>query len=150
MKSRILCRKLSFLQRLLEEEATGVGAAAMKSLSDNVESLCLVKECRELESTYGTEDLLTDANCVSKCIIKKIIRGIDREKLVQKCSRKSPSIAGVVDRGRSWPKLCIWDPDTSLAFRTFTDSWVTMEEVQHPCSLCDLKDPQISIIDYIL
>ena len=115
MKSRILCRKLSFLQRLLEEEATGVGAAAMKSLSDNVESLCLVKECRELESTYGTEDLLTDANCVSKCIIKKIIRGIDREKLVQKCSRKSPSIAGVVDRGRSWPKL--WDSALHLGSR---------------------------------
>ena len=61
MNFRILCRKLFFLQRLLEEKATGVGAVAIKSLSDDVESLCLVKECRELESTYGTsftDDLL--------------------------------------------------------------------------------------------
>ena len=50
----VLCRKLNFLKSLLEEEATGVGAAAMKSLSDDVDSLCLVKECCELESTYGT------------------------------------------------------------------------------------------------
>ena len=32
------------------DEAVGVGAAAMKSLCNDVESLCLVKECHELGS----------------------------------------------------------------------------------------------------
>ena len=91
MHSRILCRKLSFLRRLLDERATGVGAAAMRSLTDDIESLCIVKECRELEISYGTNftnTILTDANNVSLRIIKKTIRGIDREKLVQKASKR--------------------------------------------------------------
>ena len=58
IRCRILCQKLNFLKRLLEERATGVGAVAMRSLSDDMESLCLVKECRELELYYGTN--LTD------------------------------------------------------------------------------------------
>ena len=80
--------------------------------------LCLVKECCELESTYGpsfTKDLLTDSNCVSKCIIRKTIRGIDGDRLVLKCSTKSPFIAGVVERGGSWPKL--WDLTLHLGSR---------------------------------
>ena len=104
MKSRILCQKLCFLQRLLVDEAVGVRAAAMKSLCDDVESLCQVKECHELESTYGTrftDDLLTDANCVSQGTIKRNIHEMDRHILVQKCSIKSPYIAGVVNRGGS-------------------------------------------------
>ena len=157
MRSRILCRKLNFLKSLLEEEATGVGAAAMKSLSDDVDSLCLVKECRELESTYGTmftNDLLTDANCVSKRIVKKSIREIDRNKLVQKCSSKSPSIAGVVDRGGSWPKL--WDSALHLGSR-HTIGLQNLSRLmshhgrgQHPCPLCDLKDPLTPVIDHFL
>ena len=53
----------------------------MKSLSDDVESLCLVKERRELESTYGTSftgDLLVGP---SHHVIKENIREIDRTAL---------------------------------------------------------------------
>ena len=110
MKSKILCQKLSFLHSLLQEDATGVGAAVMKSLSDDMKSLCLVKECCELESTYGTnftKDLLIDNNCVFKCIIRKTVCGIDRDRLVLKCFTKSSFIAWVVERGGGWPKL--WD-----------------------------------------
>ena len=158
MKSRILCRKLSFLHSLLQEDATGVGAAVMKSLSDDVESLCLVKECCELESTYYstsfTKDLLTDSNCVSKRIIRKTIRGIDRDRLVLKCSTKSPFIAGVVEIGGSWPKL--WDLTLHLGFR-HTIGLQNLSRLmshhgrgQHPCPLCDLKDPLVPIIDHML
>ena len=36
----------------------GVGIAAMRSLADNPESLCLVKECRELEDyNFGTSQI---------------------------------------------------------------------------------------------
>ena len=37
----------------MEDGATGVGAVVMRPLSDDVYSLCLVKECRELETYYG-------------------------------------------------------------------------------------------------
>ena len=40
----------------------------MRSLSDDMESLCLVKECRELELYYGTnltDIVLMDADTIS-------------------------------------------------------------------------------------
>ena len=63
VRSRMLVRKLSFLKRQLEctvsdlEIFKGVGIAAMRSLADNPESLCLVKECRELEDYFGTSQI---------------------------------------------------------------------------------------------
>ena len=50
----MLLRKLGFLKRTLSDGATGVGAATMESMVDDVGSLCLVKECRELEERFGT------------------------------------------------------------------------------------------------
>ena len=44
---RLLVRKLSFL-RLLDENTTGVGAVVIKLLTDELDSLCLVKECRRV------------------------------------------------------------------------------------------------------
>ena len=87
--------KTVFLKRLREDSATGVGAAVLRSLSDDVDSLCLVKECRELETNYGTNFTdaacasgpVVDANNISQRVNKKTICEIDRENLVQKCSR---------------------------------------------------------------
>ena len=31
-----------------------IGGEAMRALSDHADSLCLVKECRELEEVFGT------------------------------------------------------------------------------------------------
>ena len=157
MRSRILCRKLSFLRRLLDEKATGVGAAAMRSLTDDIESLCIVKECRELEISYGTnftDTILTDANNVSLRIIKMTIRGIDREKLVQKCSNKSPTIAAVASKAGSWPKL--WDSALHLGSR-HTIGLQNLSRLMshhgrglHPCPLCDEQGFPTSVIDHIL
>ena len=139
------------------DEAVGVGAAAMKSLCDDMKLLCLVKECRELESAYGTrftDYLLTDANCVSQRIIKRNIREMDGNILVQKCSIKSRYIAGVVNRGGSWPK--VWDSALYLGSR-HTSGLQNLSRLmghhgrgQRPCPLCDLKDPQIPIIEHFL
>ena len=49
VRSRLLVRKLGFLKRTVRDGATGVGGAAMRSMVDDVASLCLVKECRELD-----------------------------------------------------------------------------------------------------
>ena len=40
----------------------------MRSLTDDIESLCIVKECRELKTSYGTnftDTILMDANNIS-------------------------------------------------------------------------------------
>ena len=45
----ILLRKLAFLQRLLRDDAVGVGVEVLHTCVDDIETLCLVKECVELE-----------------------------------------------------------------------------------------------------
>ena len=67
----------------------------MRSL-DDVESLCVIRGCRELENYFGTnftDTVLFDANAVCLRTIKKTIHKIDKEKLVLKCHKKSPTIA---------------------------------------------------------
>ena len=113
-----------------------------------------MKECRELEISYGTnftDTILTDANNVSLRIIKKTIRGIDREKLVQKCSNKSPTIAAVASKDGSWPKL--WDSALHLGSR----HTIGLQNLSshhgrglHPCPLCDEQGFPTSVIDHIL
>ena len=44
--------KLNFLQRLLSDDAEGVAASALHALMDDPDSICIVRECRELEAAY--------------------------------------------------------------------------------------------------
>ncbi len=57
----LLIAKLAFLRQEMEGDG-GFGAEAMRELSDDVESLFLVHECRELEEGFGTSftDLLLE------------------------------------------------------------------------------------------
>ena len=55
VRARILVQKLGFLHRLVSEMRGRLGGRVLASLSDDVEALCLVKECRELERDFGTK-----------------------------------------------------------------------------------------------
>ena len=76
-----------------------VGSRALVSTGDDVEALCLVKECRELETAFGTnfaEDLLEDGGGgVSKQRLKIIKFG--RESLLASCAEtdKVPLVAKI-------------------------------------------------------
>ena len=76
----------------------GVGAEMMRVMSDDVESLCLVKECRVLEEGFGTsftDELLSGAESVDLRDVRKEIRKIDREKMLGECAEKSQLIVEV-------------------------------------------------------
>ena len=66
-----------------------VGSRTLVSTGDDVEALCLVKECRELETAFWTkfaEDLLKDGGGgVSKQRLKIIFK-IGRESLLASCA----------------------------------------------------------------
>ena len=66
ISARLLVRKLSFLRRLLDENATGVGAVAIKLLTYELDSLCLVKECRRVGRRVGRKlwNHYTDMNII--------------------------------------------------------------------------------------
>ena len=70
-------------------------------MGDDVEALCLVKECRELERDFGTkftEKLLKDGGDeVSKQHLKEIIFKIGRGSLLASCAvvDKAPLVAKI-------------------------------------------------------
>ena len=51
VKSRVLGLKLGFLQRVLDGGAELVSGRVVESCEEGVSSLCLVKECEDLEET---------------------------------------------------------------------------------------------------
>ena len=90
---------------------------------------------------------IVDDNCPSHRVNKKNICEIDREKVVQKCSRTFPTISGVIDGGGSWPKL--WGSALHLGSR-HTIGLRNLSRLMghhgrdlHPFPLCDIIDPPI-------
>ena len=84
------------------ESAVWVACRALVTMGDDVEALCLVKECRELERDFGTkftEKLLKDGgDGVSKQHLKEIIFKIGRGSLLAGCA--------VVDKAPLVAKIC--------------------------------------------
>ena len=71
VRSRVLSRKVGFLRYLLVEDATGVGTLAVLSMLDEPDSLCIIRECPDLEAEYSTgytDKILTNADevCMRK------------------------------------------------------------------------------------
>jgi len=113
MRSRILERKLGFLQGVLDGSSRCVSGRVVEAMSDSISSLCLVKECRELEEMCGvafTEKLLKGELKWCKSLQEEI-RRVDCELLLERCTVKAPLIAEVEERG-GWARL--WD--TTLNF----------------------------------
>ena len=54
MRARVLVRKLCFLQKLVLGDGSNLGSRMLRSLADDVESVTLMRKCRELEEAFGT------------------------------------------------------------------------------------------------
>ncbi len=94
---RLLVRNLGFLKRITTDGGTGVGPAALRSMVDDVDSLCLVRQCRELEESFGTH--FTDKilcgetdQIYMKEVTKKVIERFDREKRLELCEGKAHTL----------------------------------------------------------
>ena len=55
MQSRVLEQKLSFPQRLLDNETEGVSKRVLESVSERITDLCLVRNCKKLEEVCAVE-----------------------------------------------------------------------------------------------
>ena len=113
MRARVLVQKLCFLQRLVLGDGCNLGSRMLRSLADDVESVTLVCECRELEEAFGTH--YTDA--VMRAgegegphprKMKEAIMKVDREMRLASCSQadRAPVVADIA-RAAGWEKL--WD-----------------------------------------
>ena len=151
----MLERKVGFLQRVMGSQTGGL---SVRALSDDVSSLCLVRECQELEdaSMTGYTDRILRGEIVGSREMAEDIRRNDRHQLLGRCEVKSPLIAQVaVEVG--WSRL--WDACLSLG-RQHTAGLQKLSRLmghhgrgQHPCPLCDLEGPQLqaaSVLEHMV
>ena len=120
-------------------------------------SLCLVRECEELEEalmTTHTESILR-GEAVETREMKEEIRKKDRQQSFSRCDEKSPLIAQVA-RKVGWGRL--WDACLSLGEK-YTTGLKKLSRLmshhgrgQHPCPLCENPQPQTtsSVLEHIV
>ena len=142
-ESRVLVTKLGFLRKKFQSDGVGVGAAVMGALMDDVESMCLVKECREMEEVFGIDvvkDVLSDSKMIGMKEIKATVKRVDWERLIRRCKEKAPLIASVGDE-KGWAKL--WDKALQLGHRHTRGLQNLTRLLSHhgrgekPCPLCE-------------
>ncbi len=114
--ARALClaRKLNFLKRIsANETSVSLSVQTLTSLTDDVNSTCLARECRDLEQYFGTDFaeavLLQDTDpCPHSRDIKDEIAARNRDLLLtQHEGRADMSIVVEVERAFGW--LLLWD-----------------------------------------
>ena len=114
--ARALCltKELNFLQKLSAKDTNkAVSAQTLASLSDDINSTCLVRECRDLEHYFGTDftsAILQEGtdSCPHPHEIKEDISSKDRDLLLAKHEgRADMSIVVEVESEIGWPRL--WD-----------------------------------------
>ena len=115
MKCRVLEKKLDFLMRVMAAGDTdSFSGSVLLALCDDVESICLVRECRKMEEHFGTHftsDIIKKETTWSLKEMKKIIIEADKKMTIKKCGEKAPMIAKVAESpGQSCGIIpSIWD-----------------------------------------
>lgn len=155
IRSRLLIAKLVFLKREMQSDG-GIGGETLRALSDDVESLCLVRECRELEEGFGTsftDELLGGAEDVSLRGVREDVREMDREMMLAKCTEKSKLVAQV-GKEATWMKL--WDSVMDLGPRhirglqNLSRVLSSHGRGSKPCPLCEEENLDGLLLDHII
>ena len=78
----------------------------MLALLDDPDSICIVRECRELEAVYSlTDTIFCDAHSVHLHNVKKAVLLADKTMLLDLCTMNAPLISEVMKLDGSWPAL---------------------------------------------
>lgn len=155
VRSRVLQRKLSFLHRVANSNPFSLSGRTVLALSQDINSLCLVKECRELEEGFGThftDDILARREVHPKDI-RATIHDRDLQQNAAKCSGKAPIIAEVANRV-GWSKL--WDVAMDLGVKSIRGLQCLSRAMchhgrgDHPCPRCDAAPLGSTLLQHLL
>ena len=93
MRSRLLVTKLGFLRRVMERDSGSLSDRVLEALGDDFESVCLVRECRELEGSFGTRyvDSIIGGSAATAREMKEEMFQRDRQKLIDRCRNEGSS-----------------------------------------------------------
>ena len=100
-------RKLNFLAKIsAAENSDTLSTQTLTSLSDDIDSVCLIRECRDLEEYFKTNfvSAILEDTCPHPQEIKEAIVSADRDlMLCQHAARADMSIVVEVERAIGWP-----------------------------------------------
>ena len=122
---------------------------------DNVSSMWLVRECRELEEHFGTFVTNSILHWLQTSIraVKIRLRKIDREIMLRRCTEKAPSVTNI-ERGVGWTKL--WNAAFNLGAKRSRELQAFSRVLSHngrgvkPCPLCNVPGPLHCLLDHLL
>ena len=150
-------RKLNFLSKTTTKE-DGVASRAFSSLVDDVESLCLVKECRELEERYKmnyTSEILTTELEDRHSVIKEMVQTIHKKDLALQLQSASNLVhLCKTTEAVGWKKL--WDHvlDHGETCVTSLKNLVRVMShplyASHPCPLCEITELKESLPVHVI
>ena len=140
MKCRVLMRKLRFLKRVMDKDTDCLSGCVVMALCNEVDSICLVRECKELEEIFGTHftESITSKNLCCLREMKKAIMKVDRRKLLERCEEKAPMIVKVAE-SPGWARL--WDHALDLGWKAILGLQMISRAMSHhgrgdhPCHL---------------
>ena len=163
-EARCLTRKLCFLRRITDSSDT-LSSQTLFALSDDIESVCLIRECLELEehlNTNFTHPLLisssdSESDKESRLSPRQIKDQIARndKSLLEKCSKNQDTrLIADIARMVSWSKL--WDlalndgPKCVNALRAFVRIISYPLHSNRACPICDVNGLDSSLLAHIL
>ncbi len=154
-RSELLIAKLHFLKRRTTKH-DGIGGEAMRALSDDVNSLCLVKECRELEEVFGTSYTDVFLGGVEDVCLREVSDAVatcDKARLLKRCEKKSKLVAEI-GKGIGWARL--WDSVMDLGVKhikglqALSRIFSSHGRGSKPCPSCDATDLDGELLDHLL
>ena len=165
-EARCLTRKPCFLRRITDSSSDTLSLQTLFALSDDIESVCLIRECLELEehlNTNFTHPLLISSSDSesdkesrpSPRQIKDQIARNDKSLLLEKCSKNQDTrLIADIARMVSWSKL--WDlalndgPKCVNALRAFVRIISYPSHSNRACPICDINGLDSSLLAHIL
>ena len=164
MSARALCltRKLNFLGKIsIDKYRETMSSWTLRSLSDDIDSVCLIRECRDLEqffhSNFTSTILQLDADtCPRPYEIKEDLQTWDQDlRLTQHEGRADMSIVVEVERVVGWPRL--WDLALDYGPKCVDGLRNLVRVVEFPphassaCPLCDRETiPRDALLSHVL
>ena len=98
MRYAVLVWKCGLLLKQMDDEADCAGARVFHCLLDDVPSMYLVRECRELEvhiSTSVTDSIVHQSEISIRASVKIRLKNIDKEIMLSRCTEKAPFVADI-------------------------------------------------------
>ena len=153
VRSRVLQRKLSFLHRVANSNPFSLSGRTVLALSQDINSLCLVKECRELEEGFGThftDDILARREVHPKPKdIRATIHDRDLQQNAAKCSGKAPIISEVANRV-GWEVAMDLGVKSIRGLQCLSRAMCHHGRGDHPCPRCDAAPLGSTLLQHLL